>query len=255
MNKYILALCCMNSFCLGINLPWSSGGSIEADMTIKNPEKFAQGKLVPQYLDKATTYLSNIIKDTSLNEENIKARKRDAKKDRDLYNTLNSMDRNLQNVNDRLNALSRCLKYSTGQDYYVAIKNKYFKNINGIKDKASDPFNILKSDATNIEQNRDCLYRFLSWNVPGNKSVADLRKMSAREIMAEISNVKQLAINKGLDPNVSYVKLMREIGAFFNDELSKLEYDAFVDGPAALGRLVITDKKTREALKFGHTSF
>ena len=246
MVKYLLACICVSSTCMGINFPWGSSGTIESDLTVKNPEKFAQGKLIPQYLDKTEKYLSMIIKDTTLDVVAIKKQKRDAKKDKNAYNNASAKLAVLANISDLLNALSRRLRFSSGDEYYATIKTKYFKNLKELKNKESDPFNILKLD--DLEKNRDCLYRYLSWNFPGQKSLAQVRALSHKNILTEIDGLKQAAFKKGLTESSPYVLLVREIGAFFNDELAKEEYDAFVDGANALNRLIIPDQKTRDGL-------
>jgi hypothetical protein len=238
-------LTCCSSLCLAINLPWSSGASIESDMTIKNPEKFAQGKLIPQYLDKSEKFFASILNDKSLDATTISRQKRDAKKDKALYDKVQNKLEVLSTVKERLIQLIQRLQLPTGQAFYDLYKKTYFDNIKELKDKSSDPYNILKIDK--IDENRDCLYRFLSWNLPEQKSVAQIRAMSYQDICTAIEEIKNQAIKKGLG-NSSFFKLVREIRAFFDNELAKEQYDAFVDGPEACRRLVVSDQNVREAL-------
>jgi hypothetical protein len=249
MKKLIFTCACLSSVCFAVNLPWGSSGSIGPDMTVKNPEKFAQGKLIPQYLDKAKKYLDTLMKDKSLSEATLQAQKRNKANDLAAYNAVNAKLQVLTGISDRLNALMRRLQYVSGQEYYKKYEDEYFVNLRDRKDKASDPFNILKIAADKVGENRDCLYRFLAWNFPGQKTTAQIRAMGASDIMKGIDELKQNAFKAGLRENSSYVLLVREIGAFFNDELAKEEYDAFVDGPEALNRLTIPDARERKNLK------
>jgi hypothetical protein len=228
-----------------VNLPWSSGASIESDMTIKNPEKFTQSKLISQYLEKTEKLFSSILSDKSLDVAVISSQKRDAKKDKALYDKVQNKRAVLSTVKERLIQFIQRLQLKTGQEFYDLYKKTYFNNIKGLKDKSSDPFNILKIDK--IDENRDCLYRFLSWNFPGKKSTAQVRAMSYKDICSAIEELKRQAINKGME-NSSYFKLMREIRAFFDNELAKEQYDAFVDGPEACKHLIVSDSTVRAAL-------
>lgn len=191
-------------------------------------------------------YLNTVNKDKTLNDTYIKTLKKDAKGYKSIADTIDSKLATTGNISDRFVSLSRRLKYPTGQAYYDDFKANYFANLKEWKNKESDPFNLLKLD--DIENNRDCLYRFLSWNVAGNKSAAELRAMSAKDIMGEITILKKTALEKGISEKSPYLMSVREIGAFFNDELAKEEYDAFVDGAKAMERLVVSDAKTRAIL-------
>lgn len=245
MTKSILMFSFCSSLCLAVNLPWSAGASIESDMTIKNPEKFSQGKLIPQYLDKSEKLISSILSDKSLDVATISRQKRDAKKDKAFDEKVQNKLDVLSTIKERLIQFIQRLQLPTGKAFYDLYRTSYFKNIKELKDKSSDPFNILKIDK--IDENRDCLYRFLSWNFPQQKTAAQIRAMSYKDICSAIEEVKSQAIKKGLG-NSSFFKLVREIRAFFDNELAKEQYDAFVDGPEACNRLIISDQNTRQAL-------
>lgn len=246
MVKYLLAVFSICSACLGVNFPWTSSGSIESDMTIKNPEKFAKGKLIPRYLGKAEKFLQAIVDDTTLDVGTVKRQYRDLTHDIVVYDKIIADLGALANMTDRFNACIRRLRYTSRDAYYNAIKTGYFESIQKWKNNQSDPYNVLKIGA--IDRNRDCLYRFLAWNFPGKKTVAQVRAMPYKDIVIETGALKDSAIKKGLKDNSSYLMLVREIESFFKDELSKEEYDAFVDGAEAMDRLIITDTKMRTDL-------
>lgn len=250
ISGFVTVILCSFS-CFSITLPWgSSSPSIENDLTVRHPEKFSKGTLIPLYLKKAEKHLKELAADKELDVTHVEERHRNARDqqtyDKVTYDKVKKELTILSNLTDRLNVISRNLQYDSGRAYYDAIKNKYFKNIIHLKDKNSDPFNLIKINE--IDTNRDCLYRFLSWNWPQSTSVSAIRNMTPTVILETIDQLKQKAF-KNLRPETdSFVCLIREIGSFFNDELAKNEYDAFVDGQEALDRLVITDQKTRNAL-------
>jgi len=246
MRWLIVACTLIGSACLAFKLPLSSSGSIASDLTVKNSEKFVGKNFIPSYLDKAEKYINTVKNDKTLDVKYISTLKRDEKG----YNNIN--DKNeanltiVKNIDDRFMVLSRRLVHSTGEAYYNDFKATYFDNLKKWIDKDSDPYNILKIDEKNIEQNRDCLYKFLARKFPGNKTAAQIKAMTAQDIMKEIKALKEAAMKKGHVGSSSYLMLLKEIGVFFNDELAKEEYDAFIN--KGMNRLIITDEKTRNAL-------
>lgn len=246
ISSFITLILCSFS-CFSITLPWgSSSPSIENDLTVRHPEKFSKGTLIPQYFRKAEKYLKELAADKEFDVTLVEQRSRNAKKDQQTYDKVKKELAILSNLTDRLNVINRNLKYDSGRAYYNAIKDTYFKNIKDRKDKNSDPFNLIKIN--DIDNNRDCLYRFLSWNWPQSTPASAIRNMAPIVILDTIDQLKQKAFKNSRTETDSFVRLIREIGSFFNDELAKNEYDAFVDGQEALDRLVIADPKTRDAL-------
>jgi len=178
--------------CFSITLPWgSSSPSIENDLTVRNPEKFSQGTFIPQYLKKAEKHLKDLIADKDLVTDLVEKRSRNAKKDQQTYDKAKRELIILSNLTDRLNVIGRNLKYDSGRAYYNAIKDTYFKNIKDFKDKNSDPFNLIKIN--DIDNNRDCLYRFLSWNWPQSIPASAIRNMTQTAILDTIDQLKQKA--------------------------------------------------------------
>jgi hypothetical protein len=233
--------------CFSIYVPWgSSTPKIEADLTVRHPEKFAKGALIPQYLKSTQKHLEAILNDKDFEKESIR-KQVNARRYQRLVAKVDHELTTLANLQDRLNMISRSLRYASGADYYRAIKTQYFKQIRDLKNKDSDPFNIIKID--DIDNNRDCLYRFLAWIWPQSISTHALRNLSPTEILKNIDQLKQIAFGKGLTETHNFVRLIREIGAFFNDELAKYEYDSFVDGQEALSKLIIENETARQKLR------
>lgn len=246
MVKYLLACVCASSLCFGSNVQKS--GTIESDFTIKHPEEFCQEQLVLQYLNKAEAYLSSIAREKSLDLVTIQKQKRDAKKDKNLYGDVDAKLGIVTNINARLKVFLRHLQFLTADAYYSTINAEYFNDLKEYVNKESDPLNILKIDVKSLEKNRNIFYQYLAQSFPGKKSAAQVSAMSYQDILKGIEELKQQALKKGLTVNSSYIKLLKEMGAFFDNELEKEEYDAFVAGPKALTRLIIPVQRTRNGL-------
>ncbi len=225
----ILLISCISSQSLTITWPFGSSGKIdENDLTIKNPEKFEKN-IYKKYFDAVDTFVNRVKKDIKLG--NFGQAKNSALIEQYLAV--------ITNINDRMVRLKGRLEYKTGKNFHEFIINKYFSNLANFIDKSTDPVNLLNRKYPNF------LYRFLAWNIFDGKESADsIKQLPADKISHEIL---RLADSQPKEKN-QYAMLLREIRSFFSDELGKQEYDAYIDGPQALDKLVISNDKDRDAL-------
>ena len=220
--------------------------SIGSDLTIINPEKYKAEKLFKSYLDATEDYLYEVNDDSTLDEKSIEGLKIGTKKYKKIQDKIALDIATSKNLSDRSYELIRRIRFSTGQEFYDDFKTNDFSNLIKLKTDETDPLKLLKLD--DIEHNRDCLYQFLAKNLPGNKTADEIRLMPAKDIAQGLEDLRTAALKTGLTDSSPKIQLWRETRAFFNDELKKESYDAFIDGPSAMNRLVIADPKTRDAL-------
>lgn len=233
MKKIIILTLIMSlsTYSLAITWPFGSSGSITKDFVVKNPEKFAQGQLIKQFLDKAANYCRDVIKE--LKKPGFTT----------SPSSLPFIERNLiiiDTMQPRLARIVQRLNHETGTGYYGFMQRKYFQSLDNFTDKTTDPSNLLNKKYPNF------IYRYLSVSLFGGKKKAeDVRAMSSEALVKKIDEL----IGKLSKKEETYAMLLREIRSFFTDELGKEEYDAFVDGRTSLDRLTIKDNVERETLK------
>lgn len=250
MIKYLLCCACMSSLCFAGNLTKISPVIINADMTIENPGKNSPEQLMSQYFNQVENYLAPRLKNKSYDLESIKKQKRDFKKDNNLYQENADKLKITSYMRDRLGEFSFRLECATGDAYHEAMKTILKQYLQDYVTQDTDPKNVLRSGFKNFDKNRDFLYQYLSLNFPGKKTVAKIRAMSYRDILKELEGLLKNASKKGVSSDNAYIKLLESIKIFFNNELAKQEYDAYIDGKKSLDALLVTSGRAREALKY-----